>query len=84
MMFVVIGAVLAALFMLVKEGVPIATAMTTGVILTRGHRRVRVERALEPDRFQRLLVGRVKLLGIGVGAAVVFVLFSVFRDVIRG
>ena len=83
MMFAVIGAVLAALFMLIKEGVPIAKALTTGVILTRGHRRVRVERIVEPDRFQRLLVGRVKLLGIGVGAAVVFVLFSVFRDVIR-
>ena len=84
MMFAVVGAVLAALFLLIKEGVPIATALTTGAILTRGHRRVWVERTLEPDRFQRLLVGRIKLLGTGVGAAVVFVLFSVFRDVIRG
>ena len=57
---------LAALFLLLKDGVPWAGALTSGSIRTRGARREVVLRTDDPDRFKRLVDQRFK--GMAPGA----------------
>ena len=57
---------LAAVILLLKEGVPWAGAVSSGAIKTRGARREVVRRADDPDRFKRLIDQRFK--GMAPGA----------------
>ncbi len=65
-MFVVIGAFLGGLFLILKELLPWLEAKRTGVIHTRGHRRVKVGKAVDPERFQGLCRQRVRSMGLGL------------------
>ncbi len=66
---IVIGALLAGLFLILKDLVPLTAALGTGAIQTRGHRRQKVERATDPQRFRNLCRNRYR--GIGLGLVVV-------------
>jgi len=64
-MMLIIGAYLAGLFLLLREAIPWLEAQRSGVIRSRGHRRDRVERAVDPDRFRVLSQQRFKAMGLG-------------------
>jgi hypothetical protein len=50
-----IAAMIAGLFLLLRDAAPLLQAHRSGVIHTRGHQRRRVERAAEPERFANLV-----------------------------
>ena len=64
-MFVVIGACLAGLYLILKELIPLIGAWNSGVIRTRGYRPVKVARAVEPERFKGLCRQYVNRMGLG-------------------
>ncbi|NEX94437.1 hypothetical protein [Caulobacter sp. 17J65-9] len=57
-----LGVVLAGLFLLLRDAVPLFEAHRTGVVRTRGSRPQKVERASEPDRFAGLVGQRFRSL----------------------
>jgi len=72
---------LAALFLLLKDGIPWAGAVTSGSIKTRGARREVVRRAEDPDRFKRLVAQRFKGMAPGalcLAAAIGVTLWTTF------
>ncbi|OGN46690.1 MAG: hypothetical protein A2093_05685 [Caulobacterales bacterium GWE1_67_11] len=62
---VIIAAYIAGLFLILREGVPWLKARASGVIYTRGHRRHKVLRAEEPERFAALVATRFRAMGAG-------------------
>jgi hypothetical protein len=58
-----LGVVLAGLFLLLRDAVPLFEAHRTGMVRTRGSRPQKVERASEPDRFSGLVGQRLRGLG---------------------
>jgi hypothetical protein len=86
-MMVLIGASLGGLFLILKELAPLLGALSSGVIHTRGHRRQKVERAVDPERFKALCRNRYKGIGlgllaiaVGVGWVVAHWLMKIARD----
>lgn len=58
-----LGVVIAGLFLFLREALPLIEAHRTGIVRTRGSRQQKVERAVEPERFQGLVGQRFKALG---------------------
>ena len=58
-MFVVLGASLAGLYLILRDLFPWMEAQRSGVLRTRGHNPRRVLRSEEPERFRALLRNRV-------------------------
>lgn len=70
---------LVGLFFILRELIPLMNARRTGVIHTRGHSRKRVERAVEPERFEGLCRKRhegIKLGLVVIGLGVVWFLIG--------
>ncbi|MET4683815.1 hypothetical protein [Brevundimonas faecalis] len=61
----IVGAFLAGLFLILRELIPLLQARGSGVVYTKGHTRKRVERDVEPERFQALCRSRFKAMGLG-------------------
>lgn len=80
-MFVVIGASLAGLYLILRELFPLMGAWKTGVIRTRGHNPKKVSRADEPERFASLCRNRYNGMGIGllaIGFGILWIFFGLF------
>ena len=77
-MFVVIGASLAGLYLILKELFPLLSAWRTGVIRTKGANPRRVERAVEPERFRALCRNRINGMGLGLLAIAFGLTWMVF------
>ena len=63
-----VGAALAGLFLMLRSFLPWLEAQRSGVIKTQGHRPQKVERKVEPERFQALC--RHRLGGVLPGFAI--------------
>ncbi|PHY13145.1 hypothetical protein CSW58_07685 [Caulobacter sp. B11] len=62
-----IGAVLAGLIMLARQGLAVLKARRTGVLVSTSYGAPRIDRAAEPEKFDRFMAARAKGL---VGPAV--------------
>jgi hypothetical protein len=83
---VIIAAYIAGLFLILREAVPWLKARASGVIYTRGHRRHKVLRTEEPERFAALAANRFRAMGVGalvLALAVGWTVWSVFGAVLR-
>lgn len=83
---VIIAAYIAGLFLVLREGVPWLKARASGVIYTRGHRRHKVLRADEPERFAALAAHRFRAMGTGalvLALAVGWTVWNIFGAVLR-
>ena len=72
---------LVGLFFILRELGPLMNARRLGVIYTRGHRRTRVERGYEPDRFEGLCRKRHEGIRLGlviIGLGVVWFLVGIW------
>jgi uncharacterized oligopeptide transporter (OPT) family protein len=58
------GAIIASLYMLLTQGLTVLNARRTGVLVSKSYGKARIERAVEAERFEKLLKGRVKALGM--------------------
>jgi len=69
-----IGAVIGGLFLMLRELLPLLQARQSGVIRSKGHGARRIERAVDPDRFEGLCRARLKAAATGgllaIGGAV--------------
>jgi len=61
-----IGAIIAGLYMCTTQGFTILRARRTGVIISKSHGAARIERAIDPERFERVIAVRVRGLGPGL------------------
>lgn len=77
-MFVVIGACLAGLYMILRDLLPFLEAHRSGVVRTRGYKREAVRRADDPERFRRLLRNHVDGMVIGLMAIAFGILWTFF------
>ena len=77
-MFVVIGACLAGLYLIVRDLLPFLEAHRSGAVRTRGYKRQTVRRAEEPERFRRLVRNHVDGMLVGLLAVVFGVLWTFF------
>ena len=80
-----IGLYLAGLFLVAREFVPWVGALSSGVIRTRSHKREKVTRAADPERFRVLTRQRFVAMGPGalcLAAAIGWTLWSVFNMVV--
>jgi hypothetical protein len=57
------GAIIAALYMLLTQGLTVLKARRTGVLVSKSYGAAKVERAVDAARFDKLLQGRIKALG---------------------
>jgi hypothetical protein len=57
------GAIIAALYMLLTQGLTVLKARRTGVLVSKSYGAARIERAVDAARFDKLLQGRIKALG---------------------
>lgn len=57
---ILLGALLAGLFLVLKDLIPWAQAQASGTIRSRGHNRQQVRRSEDPDRFRALSRNRLK------------------------
>ncbi len=62
--FACAGAIIASLFMLLTQGLTVLNARRTGVLISTSYNKAKIERAADAERFDRLLQGRVKALGM--------------------
>jgi len=79
--FAAIGAVIASLFLILRTGPGLLRARATGVLIGKGHARPRIERSLEPERFDSLWSQRARTLiapAVVLACAVVFLLLEVW------
>ena len=79
--FAAIGAVIASLFLILRTGPGLLRARATGVLIGKGHARPRIERSLEPERFDSLWRQRAQTLiapAVVLACAVVFLLLEVW------
>ncbi|KQY35588.1 hypothetical protein ASD21_02100 [Caulobacter sp. Root1455] len=58
------GAIIASLYMLLTQGLTVLNARRTGVLVSKSYGKAKIERAVETERFEKLLQGRVKALGM--------------------
>ena len=58
------GAIIASLYMLLSQGLTVLNARRTGVLISKSYGKAKVERAVDAERFDKLLKGRVKALGM--------------------
>jgi len=84
-MFVTVGAVLAGLYLILKDLIPWLNSQRTGETRTRAYNSKLVLRSEEPDRFSALQKNRISgmivgLLAIGIGVAWAF--FGIFSLVL--
>ena len=80
-MFVVFGASLAGLYLILRDLFPWLEAQRSGVLRTRGYNRKRVLRAEDHERFRALLRNRVDGMIIGllaVGVGICWAFFGLF------
>lgn len=62
--FACAGAIIASLYMLLSQGLTVLNARRTGVLISKSYGKAKVERAVDAERFDKLLKGRVKALGM--------------------
>jgi uncharacterized oligopeptide transporter (OPT) family protein len=62
--FACAGAIIASLYMLLSQGLTVLNARRTGVLIGKSYGKARIERAVDAERFDKLLKGRVKALGM--------------------
>jgi uncharacterized oligopeptide transporter (OPT) family protein len=62
--FACAGAIIASLYMLLSQGLTVLNARRTGVLISKSYGKARIERAVDAERFDKLLKGRVKALGM--------------------
>jgi uncharacterized oligopeptide transporter (OPT) family protein len=62
--FACAGAIIASLYMLLSQGLTVLKARRTGVLISKSYGKAKVERAVDAERFDKLLKGRVKALGM--------------------
>ena len=60
-----IGAFVAGLFLMLRDGLPLLEARRTGAIRSKGHSPRRIELSAEPERFEALCRARQKAVGAG-------------------
>ncbi|KRA66046.1 hypothetical protein ASD79_01825 [Caulobacter sp. Root655] len=60
--FACAGAIIASLYMLLTQGLTVLNARRTGVLVSKSYGKAKVERAIDAERFEKLLQGRVKAL----------------------
>ncbi|MND70855.1 hypothetical protein D3C80_623720 [compost metagenome] len=60
-----IGALVGGLFLMLRELLPLLKARQTGVIRSTGHAGRRIERAVDPERFEGLCRARLKAASAG-------------------
>lgn len=77
-MFVVIGACLAGLYLILRDLLPFLEAHRSGAVRTRGYKRQVVRRAEEPERFKRLVRNHVDGMLIGLLAVLFGILWTFF------
>ncbi len=76
-----IGAVLAGLFLMLRELLPAFEAGRTGVIRSKGAAAIRIERAAEPERFEAMRRGRFRAARFGIGLAAAGMLWTILQIV---
>ena len=64
------GAIIASLYMLLTQGLTVLNARRTGVLVSKSYGKAKIERAVDAERFDNLLKGRVKAL---VGPALILI-----------
>jgi hypothetical protein len=57
------GAIIASLYMLLTQGLTVLKARRTGVLVSKSYGKAKIERAVDAERFDKLLRGRTKALG---------------------
>ena len=62
--FACAGAIIASLYMLLTQGLTVLNARRTGVLVSKSYGKAKIERAVDAERFDKLLAGRVKGLGM--------------------
>lgn len=80
-MFVMIGACLGGIYLILRDLFPWLEAQRTGVLKTRGYTPKRVLRSEEPDRFKAYLRNRVDGMIIGllaIGFGICWTFFGLF------
>lgn len=76
-----IGAFIGGLFLMLRELLPLLKARRSGVIQSKGHAARRIERAVEPERFEGLCRQRLKAAGVGGVLAIGGALWAVMQVV---
>ena len=71
-LFAGVGAILAGLIMLARQGGAWLSARRTGVLVSKSYGAARIERSADPEKFERFMRARAK----GLGAPVVLVLIG--------
>jgi hypothetical protein len=61
--FACAGAIIASLYMLLSQGLTVLNARRTGVLISKSYGKARIERAVDAERFDKLLSARTKALG---------------------
>ncbi len=77
-MFVVFGASLAGIYLILRDLFPFLEAHRSGVVRSRGYKRELVRRSEDPERFRGLLRNHVDGMVIGVLAVVFGILWTFF------
>jgi uncharacterized oligopeptide transporter (OPT) family protein len=58
------GAIIASLYMLLTQGLTVLNARRTGMLISKSYGKAKIDRAVDAERFDKLLQGRVKALGM--------------------
>jgi hypothetical protein len=77
-MFVVFGACLAGLYLILRDLMPFLEAHRSGVVRTRGYKREAVRRSEDPARFKALLRNHIDGMIIGLLAVLFGILWTFF------
>ena len=77
-MFVVFGACLAGLYLILRDLLPFLEAHRSGVVRTRGYKREAVRRSEDPARFKALLRNHIDGILIGLKAVLFGILWTFF------
>ena len=77
-MFVVFGACLAGLYLILRDLLPFLEAHRSGVVRTRGYKREAVRRSEDPARFKALLRNHIDCMVIGLLAVLFGILWTFF------
>jgi|LauGreStaDraftv2_3_1035109.scaffolds.fasta_scaffold171826_1 hypothetical protein len=77
-MFVVFGACLAGLYLILRDLLPFLEAHRSGVVRTRGYKREAVRRSEDPARFKALLRNHIDGMVIGLLAVLFGILWTFF------
>jgi hypothetical protein len=77
-MFIVFGACLAGLYLILRDLLPFLAAHRSGVVRTRGYKREAVRRSEDPVRFKALLRNHIDGMVIGLLAVLFGILWTFF------